>query len=234
MDGGSTASYAYDHQNRRYKKTVGSTITHYVWQGSQVLAEHNGSTGAVLTDYILSGSRMIAKVAGSTTNYFLSDRLSVRLTMDSNGSVVGRQAHLPFGEDFAESGTQDKHHFTTYERDSESLTDYGVNRQYSAVVGRILRVDPLSESIVTPQSHNRYAYVLSDPLNKIDPLGQFCVMLPGWLGIDGERNSVLVMGITDPLMARSRESRSAASGTSEGTQKRPRSQRSGSKSYWPF
>ncbi len=48
VDGGSTASYAYDHQNRRYKKTIGSTVTHYVWQGSQVLAEHNGSTGAVL------------------------------------------------------------------------------------------------------------------------------------------------------------------------------------------
>ena len=79
VDGGSTATYAYDHQNRRYKKTVGATTTHYVWKGSQVLAEHNGSTGAVLTDYILSGSRMIAKVAGSTANYFLSDRLSVRI-----------------------------------------------------------------------------------------------------------------------------------------------------------
>ena len=182
VDGGSTASYAYDHENRRYKKTVGSTITHCVWEGSQVLAEHNGSTGAVLTDYILSAGRMLAKAIGSTTNYFVSDRLSIRLTMHSNGSVVGRQAHLPFGEDFAESGTQSKHHFTSYERDSESLTDYGVNRQYSAVVGRFLRVDPLPGSIATPQSHNRYAYVLSDPLNKIDPLGQFCVMLPGVVG----------------------------------------------------
>src|SRR6185295_1656530 len=79
VDGGSTASYAYDQQNRRYKKTVGSTVTHYVWEGSQVLSEHNGSTGAVLIDYVYSGSRMIAKVASGSTQYFLSDRLSVRL-----------------------------------------------------------------------------------------------------------------------------------------------------------
>src|SRR5213083_1409233 len=79
VDGGATASYAYDIQNRRYKKTVGSSVTHYVWQGSQVLAEHNGSTGAVLTDYIYSRGRMIAKVSGGTTQYFLTDRLSARL-----------------------------------------------------------------------------------------------------------------------------------------------------------
>jgi hypothetical protein len=47
-------------------------------------------------------------------------------TLDASGSVVGRQAHLPFGEGFAESGTQQKQHFTTYERDSKSGTDYAV------------------------------------------------------------------------------------------------------------
>jgi RHS repeat-associated protein len=183
VDGGSTASYAYDHQNRRYKKTVGSTVTHYVWQGYQVLAEHNGSTGAVLWDYVFVGSRMIGKVAGATVNYFLSDRLSVRLTMSSNGSVVGRQAHLPSGEDFAESGTQDKHHFTSYESDSETGTDYAVNRQYSQGLGRFNRPDPLSSSSKkqAPQSWNRYAYSVSDPINMKDPLGLFaCWGCEGW------------------------------------------------------
>jgi YD repeat-containing protein len=52
VDGGATAQYAYDQNNRRYKKTVGSNVTHYVWEGSQVLSEHDGSTGAVLVEYI--------------------------------------------------------------------------------------------------------------------------------------------------------------------------------------
>src|SRR6185369_8606970 len=136
VDGGSTASYAYDNENRRHKKTIGATVTHYVWQGSHVLAEHNGTTGAVLTDYVYSGRRMIAKIASGVTLYFLSDRLSVRLSLDSSGNVLGRQSHLPFGEDFAETGTQQKQHFTSYERDGESGSDYSVNRGYSANLGR--------------------------------------------------------------------------------------------------
>jgi RHS repeat-associated protein len=173
VDGGSTASYSYDHQNRRYKKTIGSTVTHYVWQGSKVLAEHNGSTGAVLIDYVYSGGRMIAKVASGSSQYFLSDRLSTRLVLDSGGNVSGRMAHLPFGEDFAESGTQDKHHFTSYERDGESGTDYSVNRQYATPIARFMQGDPYRAgcSRSTPQSANRYSYVENDSVNRSDPLG---------------------------------------------------------------
>jgi RHS repeat-associated protein len=173
VDGGATASYAYDQQNRRYKKTVSSTVTHYLWLGSQLLAEHNGSTGAMLTDYIYSGGRMIGKVMSGTPQYFLSDRLSIRLTLDSAGNVVGRQAHLPFGEDFAESGTQEKHHFTTYERDNENGTDYATNRQYSQTIGRFNRPDPYNpgSKSIDPQGLNRYNYVKDDPIGLIDPAG---------------------------------------------------------------
>jgi RHS repeat-associated protein len=175
VDGGSTASYAHDDQNRRYKKTVGSTVTHSVWEGNQVLAEHNGSTGAVITDYVYSARRMIARVSGGTTQYLLSDLWSTRLVLDTSGKVLGRQAHLPFGDEFAESGTQEKHHFTSYESESESGTDYAVNRQYSQSVGRFGSADPYQASsyLVNPQSWNRYSYVENDPIHNVDPLGLF-------------------------------------------------------------
>jgi len=65
---------------------------------------------------------------------------------------------LPFGEDFGESGTQEKHHFTSYERDGESTTDYAVNRQYSQSIGKFTSVDPQEKSAKreVPQSWNRY------------------------------------------------------------------------------
>jgi len=175
VDGGSTTSYAYDNQNRRYKKTISATLTHYVWQGSQVLSEHNGSTGAVLIDYAYSGSRMIAKVASGSTQYFLSDRLSVRLSLDSSGNVAGRQGHLPFGEDFGENGSQEKHHFTSYERDGESALDYAINRGYSGTVGRFHSADPYDSSsyLLDPQSWNRYSYAQNDSVNFADPMGLF-------------------------------------------------------------
>jgi len=172
VDGGATASSAYDNQNRRYKNAIGSTVTHYVWKGSHVLAEHNGSTGAVLIDYVYSGSRMIAKVASGSIQYFLSDRLSVRLSLDSGGNVLGRQSHLPFGEDFGESGTQEKHHLASYERDSESGTDYAVNRQHVAGVGRFMTVDPEAGRLAAPQRLNRYAYARNNPTFYSDPDGR--------------------------------------------------------------
>jgi RHS repeat-associated protein len=87
--------------------------------------------------------------------------------------VVGRQAHLPYGEDFAETGNQQKQHFTNYERDNESGTDYAVNRQYNQSVGRFNRVDPkpTSSRREVPQSWNRYNYTGNNPVNRMDPKG---------------------------------------------------------------
>ena len=169
---GTAAQYSYEHQNRRYKKIVGSTVTHYIWQGGKVLGEYNGSTGAALASYWYAGERLFKKT-GATTQLFLSDRFSVRLTLSDIGAVVGRQAHLPFGEDFAENGTQQKQHFTSYERDSESGTDYATNRQYSQSIGRFNRPDPYSASctLSKPQSLNRYSYAKNDPIGSTDPSG---------------------------------------------------------------
>jgi RHS repeat-associated protein len=195
MDNGA-AIYAYDHQNRRYKKTIGNNVTHYVWEGNQVIAEYNGSTGTMMVQYGYAGSRMVANTANGTTQYFLSDRLSNRLALSDVGVVVGRQAHLPFGEDFAENGTQEKHHFTNYESDSESSTDYAVNRQYSPSIGRFNRPDPERNNhgqAAIPKTWNRYAYTLNNPVNFTDPSG-LLLAAPGFGGPD-ECYSLLVDGL---------------------------------------
>ena len=167
------AVYAYDHQNRRYKKTVGTSVTHYLWEGNQVVGEYNGSTGAMLVQYSYAGRRMIAKTANGTTQYFLGDRLSPRLVLSDVGVVAGRQSHLPFGEDFGESGSQEKHHFTSYERDAESALDYSVNRSNSPNLGRFQQADPYKASgdWRNPKSLNRYSYTENDPLDFTDPQG---------------------------------------------------------------
>jgi RHS repeat-associated protein len=172
IDGGATAQNSYDHQNRRYKKTVGSTVTHYVWEGNKVLGEYSGSSGALQVNYWYAGERLFKKT-GVTTQVFLGDQRSLRLALTDIGVVAGRQGHLPFGEDFAESGTQEKHHFTSYERDSESGLDYAVNRQYSPTTGRFTEVDAYRASCAanSPRGWNKYAYVYGDPVNHRDPSG---------------------------------------------------------------
>jgi RHS repeat-associated protein len=193
VDSGATGQYSYDPSNRRYKKVTGGVTTHYIWQGSHVIAEYDGSTGALTAEYVYSGRRMIAKITGGTTQYFLSDRLNIRLMLDTSGNVIGRQGHLPFGENFGESGSQEKHHFTSYERDSESGFDYAVNRYYSVVTGRFVSADPIldlglrmrkvigtmsssakrtiASQVSRPQKLDQYNYAMDEPINKSDPYG---------------------------------------------------------------
>ncbi len=163
--------YKYDHKNRRVAKTVGSVTTHYVWEGNEVIAEHAASTGNVLVDYVYAGGRMVKKVEGRTTRYVLSDRLSARMMLDTSYNVVGKQSHLPFGEEIATSGEQEKHHFTSYEREASLGLDYAVNRWHSPGVGRFLQADPIAGDIANPQRLNRYAYTINDPINLTDRQG---------------------------------------------------------------
>ena len=201
VDGGATAQYRYDHQNRRVAKIVGGGWTHYIWEGSHVIAEHDAVTTANIyygstpyqqrsskLDYIYAGSKLISSLSyahscyydgpsiicsttSSAPTYYLSDRLSTRLVLDPSGNVTGRMAHLPFGEDFAESGSQEKHHFTSYEGDSETSLDYAINREHSPALGRFFSVDRKAGNVSSPQRLNRYAYTKADPVNRIDPKG---------------------------------------------------------------
>jgi RHS repeat-associated protein len=118
---------------------------------------------------------MIAREQGGNRIYFLYDLLSARATITdgAGGSIQGRQAHLPFGEELNSTGTNDKHRFTSYERDSETGSDYAINRGYSQVLGRFLQADPYraSGSAEDPQSWNRYRYSRNDPVNLVDPNG---------------------------------------------------------------
>ena len=171
VNSGSTAQYSYDQANRRYKKVAGGSSLHYVWEGGQVIAEHNASTQAVTVEYVYAGGKMIAKEETAGRRYLLSDRLSIRLVVSTTGGVVGRQGHLPFGEDLAVSGAADKHRLTSYERDAESGQDYAVNRYHAPSIGRFNSVDKLAGNLLDPQRLNRYSYVQNDPVNKTDALG---------------------------------------------------------------
>jgi RHS repeat-associated protein len=149
--------YGYDAGNRRVKKVVGGVVTHYIWEGEVIAEYERGGGGAQAT-----GKR-----------YYHQDRLSTRVITDGTGAVVGTTDHLPFGEEIGVSGQEEKHKFTTYERDGTGL-DYAVNRHYNPRQGRFNQVDPLgmgASSLADPQSLNLYSYVRNNPVNFIDPSG---------------------------------------------------------------
>jgi RHS repeat-associated protein len=158
VSGLSSESYSYDVDNRRRKKVVGGVVTHYIWEGNQVIAEYERGGPAT---------------SATGMRYYHQDRLSPRVITDGAGVVVGTMDHLPFGEEIGGSGERKKHKFTTYERDGTGL-DYAVNRYYDQQRGRFNQVDPLgmgAASLTNPQTLNLYSYAHNDPINFADPTG---------------------------------------------------------------
>src|SRR5207245_3061716 len=59
-----------------------------------------------------------------------------------------------------------------------TVLDHTQFRQYSSSLGRWMHPDPAGLAAVNPsnpQSWNRYAYVMNNPLGAVDPLGLECV-----------------------------------------------------------
>ena len=121
-----------------------------------------------------------------TTNYTATDQLgSPRVITNALGQVTSRRDFLPFGEELSPDGnyrkTSDKYgatdsvrqRFTGYQKDTETGLDFAEARYYNNQHGRFTAVDPLlaSGKSANPQTFNRYAYVLGNPLKQTDPTG---------------------------------------------------------------
>jgi RHS repeat-associated protein len=61
--------------------------------------------------------------------------------------------------------------YTGKERDNESGLDYFGARYYGSSMGRFMSPDPLGGHLENPQSLNKYAYALNNPLTNTDPTG---------------------------------------------------------------
>lgn len=171
-NGTPTATFNYDANGLRVIKN--STV--YVYSGSKVIAEYasGAAASAPSIEYVYRGGLRLATITNGTTTYQYADHLSVRAETDASGNIVRTYGHFPFGGTWYETGTPDKWKFTTYENDIESGLNYASARFQSPRIGRFTSLDPLSGSILYPQSLNRFAYVLNDPINATDPTGADC------------------------------------------------------------
>ena len=119
-----------------------------------------------------------ANYTNSTIRYSHYDWLgSARAESGVTPPLVGDVAYAPFGETYSPE-TSIYVSFTGQNQDTISgLYDF-LYREYSPVQGRWISPDRAGLSAVdpsNPQSWNRYAYVLNNPLSNTDPTGLECV-----------------------------------------------------------
>jgi RHS repeat-associated protein len=74
--------------------------------------------------------------------------------------------------------------FTGKERDAETGLDYFGARYFSGAQGRYTSPDPIAGLLANPQSLNKYAYVINNPLIATDPTG----MKINWINDDDRKH----------------------------------------------
>jgi RHS repeat-associated protein len=177
-------TYTYDGDGRRVQKSDGTLY----WVDDSLRPLSVGTTsGSITRDYIFLGSKRIAFVPLSSGNpyYYLSDHLgSAAVIASGDGKTIQWDAdYFPFGavRQVFTSIVGNNYEFTGYENDSETGYNYAVERFDAGRWGRFLSADPYlgGIDITNPQSLNRYAYVLNDPTNMVDPLGLLSECPPG-------------------------------------------------------
>jgi RHS repeat-associated protein len=192
----------YDDENRLYtsSQTLSNVTTtmQYTYdpEGRRVQVQQTGGSGQNTVYVHDAGGALVAEYSNTrvvdpnTTQYLSADHLgSTRLVTGVGPSVSRCYDYLPFGEEMTsgvdgrtgcyETGTQTtvpgvtSIKFTGKERDAETGLDYFGARYNSSSMGRFMSPDPLGGSLADPQSLNRYAYVLNNPLRFTDPTGMY-------------------------------------------------------------
>ncbi len=124
--------------------------------------------------------------------YVLSDlQGTTRAVMNNYGSssaVIARHDYLPFGEEiwtgsyrsssYSYGNTDaNRQKYGLTERDDATGLDHTWWRKYESFSGRWTTPDSFNSSANTadPQSLNRYSYTQNDPVNFVDPTGQFSI-----------------------------------------------------------
>jgi RHS repeat-associated protein len=202
VDGGATATYAYNALNQRVHVATASGTVEFVFDlnGKRRSFWNGGRDATELRSQYYWGSQPIAYSDGALHFQHLDWTGTMRMQSGATGAEETQYSSYPWGDGFTDSGAgvygggsseDDAYHFAALDHDYESGTDHAQFRNYSSAQGRWLAPDPYDGSYdaTNPQSFNRYAYVLNNPMSFIDPSGLDC---QDGSGIDlgsGEQNS---------------------------------------------
>ena len=181
VDNGNTAAYIYDAFGRRVSRYVAGSITlDAVHDLSNRLISEFTTSWSFNNGEAYAGNRHSVSWCCGVTYFPTSDQVgTTRTYYDNNGSWVGNDFSLPFGDGGSSWGPEvSPMHFTGQHTDYETLgIVHFMARSLSVVQGRWISPDPAGLAAVdpsNPQSWNRYAYVTNNPTGYVDPLGLSC------------------------------------------------------------
>jgi RHS repeat-associated protein len=196
-DPNSTTTLTYDSGGGRIKKkfTVNSEqSTEIVYIGSLFEIQFTDNSPQSTVKHIFLGSQRIASIKTmdyglSTTNYYHQDHLgSTSLITDNQGRLLQRITYKPFGEIYRieqpanrQTSQPVNYYYTGKQLDETGLYYYGA-RYYDPQIARFTQPDTIIQAPYDSQSLNRYTYCRNNPINLVDPTGNFWWFIPIVIG----------------------------------------------------
>ena len=175
--GGPAVAFIYDGDGNRVSKIVSGVTTYFVMDDrnltgyAQVLEEKSGVS--IQRVYTYGLIRISQSQASGTSFYGYDGRGSVRMLVDSTGTVTDRYDYDAFGNLLSQTGTTLNVYLYSGEQLDSNLGFYYLRARYASPSnGRFLTADPWAGSSTDPPSLHKYNYARNDPTNRTDPSGR--------------------------------------------------------------
>jgi len=190
-----SASYVYDYQGNRIKKTVSGAETAYLYLSEDIIKE---TSGGITTNYLhgIGIDDPVMMDRAEAKSYYFSDGLgSIREMTDSVGTIQNNYTYGAWGEVRAQNVTvPNSYGYTGREFSEEGLYFYRA-RYLDPGLGKFLSEDPYNYKTrsVVPK---KYIYVANSPTNYSDALGLYIISEKckcGKYNIDNIKNGIDVV-----------------------------------------
>lgn len=175
-DGTLDVRYEYDADGIRVAQMSAGVETRFVVDANrpwaQVLEER--TQGGDVVSYVYGLDRISRAASGERVFYHADGLGSVRLLTDAAGGIVENYAYDAFGNLLGGPGLSANPFLFAGEQFDAALGAYYLRaRYYEPTSGRFTAPDLFPGDARNPQSLHRYVYAANDPVNRIDPSGQF-------------------------------------------------------------
>ena len=178
---GRTIEYVHDPLGRRIARKIDGIITEkYLWQGQTRLLAVLNADGGIRQRFIYADGRMPFGMEQDGSTYYLAyDQVgTLKVVADSAGTIVKQLRHDSFGYEYFDSNPGFKVPFGfaggLYDEDT-GLIRFGY-RDYDPEAGRWTAKDPIG---FAGGDTDLYGYCLNDPVNLIDPTGEYWHIVVG-------------------------------------------------------
>jgi RHS repeat-associated protein len=161
-----------------------TTTTTYIYAALGVIYELNDYIHTPdIIKFVYANGRLIARMADGDIFYYHQDHLgNTRRVTRFDGYSIFTSDYYPFGMPLNEMNSlfyPTKHKFTGERWEDKLDLYYLFRRYYDPELGRFISQDPVLGALKQPQTLNRYAYVINNPLRFTDPTGEFLNILIG-------------------------------------------------------